>query len=270
MHLFVASLPWCLVAMDDDDFGPEIVALAENLSAIAGSESKSGIQRLMLSFAKNRFRTKDDFLRGAVSSIREYFLPQQAFEVVTLLLGFVLNGRDFMREKTLLLLKLVVQSPDAREPLAIYGAELLMPLLRLVRGKLAPQALEVLSEPLSVANGLEAAHVLRMSMTFGAVMHNLASSSGEVFGTPLESGWCIAKADEKSASARQNALAVYETCPQGARIQSSAHFSMQFQENVGSYPNGSQLSLVEALGPSQATEELTLGELVGDLHSLNQ
>lgn len=270
MHLFVASLPWCLVAMDDDDFSPEIVALAEDLSRIAASEGKSGIQRLMLSFAKNRFRTKDDFLRGAVSSIREYFLPQQAFEVVTQLLGFVLNSRDFMREKTLLLLKLVVQSPDAREPLAIYGAELLMPLLRLVRGKLAPQALEVLSEPLSVANGLEAAHVLRMSMTFGAVMHNLASSGGEVFGTPLESGWCVARSDEKSASARQNALAVFETCPQGARIQSSAHFSMQFQDGADFYPNGPQLALAESLAPSHAAEELTLGELVGDLHSLNQ
>lgn len=270
MHLFVASLPWCLIAMEDDDFSPEIIALAEDLGYIAASEGKPGIERLMQSFAKNRFRTKDDFLRGAVSSIREYYLSNHAFDVVTSLLGFVLNSRDWMREKTLLLLKLVFQSPEAKEPLAIYGSELLMPLLRLVKSDLAPQALEVLAEPMNVSGGLAAAQVLRMSMTFGAVMHNLAANSGEVFGPPLESGWCIAKADEKSASACQNALAVFETCPQGARIQSSAQFSMQFQDGMEFYPNDLQGAMGHSSMPSQAAEEITLGELVGDLHSLNQ
>ena len=252
--------------MDGGPLSDTIVTLATDIARIAGAERKPSIERIMTSFAKARFRTKDDFLRQAVGCLREHFLGQHAFDVIVLLLGLILNDRDWLREKTMQVLKLVFQSPDAREPLATFGAELLMPLLRLLKTPFAPQALEVLNEPIVISGGPAAAQVLRMSMALGTVMNSLGDNAGEVFGPPEASGWCVAKIEEQSATARKNAFAVFETCPDGARVQSSAHFSMQFAD---SYNNDSQVSL-ESFAPSMMTEDVTLGQLVGDLHSLNQ
>ena len=275
--------------MDDaGPLSPSIIALSTDIARIASSESKPSIDRIMTSFAKSRFRTKDDFLRQAVGCLREHFLGQgHAFTVITLLLGFILNDRDWLREKTMQVLKLVFQSPEAREPLATFGAELLMPLLRLLKTPFAPQALEVLNEPIVISGGPAAAQVLRMSMALGAnnsaAAFLTAENAGEVFGPPEKSGWCIAKIEEQSATARKNALAVFETCPDGARVQSMAHFSMQFADGggeggyggaMGGGRNESQVSL-ESFAPSSmgghgVAEDVTLGQLVGDLHSLNQ
>ena len=254
--------------MDEGALSETIITLATDISRIAELEDKASIERLMISFAKSRFRTKDDFLRQAVGCLREHFLAQNAFIVITMLLGFVLNDRDWMREKTMHVLKLVFQSPEARVPLATYGAELLMPLLHLLPTPFASLALEVLNEPIVISGGPAASHVLRMSMAFGNLMNGLGDQTGEVFGPPQPSGWSIAKIEEKSACARQNALAVFETCSVEARVQSSAHFSMQFAE-MESYNNDSQLSL-DSFAHSIPSEDVTLGQLVGDLHSLNQ
>jgi hypothetical protein len=260
--------------MDAGELPEAIVFLTLDLARIAESEGKNSINRIMTSFAKSRFRTKDDFLRQAVGCLREHFLPRFAFELVHLLLGLTLNARDWMREKTMLVLKLLLQYPDAREPLAIYGAELLMPLLHLLGTPFALQALEVLNEPIVISGGPAANQVLRMSMSFGAAMTNVGDHVGEVFGIPAESGWCVAKIDEQSACARQNALAVFETCNEGARVQSSAHFSMQFTGGRGGLEgyagSASQLSLDSYATSQSVTEETTLSQLVGDLHALNQ
>ncbi|CDZ98098.1 Fry-like conserved proteins [Phaffia rhodozyma] len=268
LHIFTAILPWCLHGMDQDALEPSLVGLADDISAIAEQEGKVSIQRLMTSFSKNRFRTKDDFLRQAVGCLREHFLPTNGFRVIEVLLGLCLNSRDWIREKTMLILKLVFQSSEAKEPLAIYGAELLMPLLRLLSTEFAASALEVLSEPINVQGGPAAAQVIRMSMTFGAVMDGLTDPAGEVFGTPLETGWCVPKAEEQSRLARASMLAVFGSLTVSGNVQSQAHFSMFAEPNTLFGINGSQLSL-ESYGGSIA-EELTLGQLVGDLHSLNQ
>jgi hypothetical protein len=271
LHLYTAALPWLLHANDTTPLSESIITLATDIGRIAEAEGKPSIARIMTSFAKGRFRTKDDFLRQAVGCLREHFLAGHAFDVITNLLAFTLNSRDWMREKTMQVLKLVFQSHEAREPLTTYGAELLMPLLRLLGTPLAPQALDVLNEPITIAGGPAASQVLRMSMSIGAHLRGFGENAGEVFGTPEESGWCIARLEEQSASARQNALAVFETCPVGARVQSMAHFSMQFV-GAETYPyggNNSQASL-ESFAPSVSTEEISLGQLVGDLHSLHQ
>lgn len=265
--MFTAVLPWCLHGMDQDTLDPSLIDLAEDITSIAEREGKLSIQRLMTSFSKSRFRTKDDFLRQAVGCLREHFLPSNGFRVIEVLLGFCLNSRDWMREKTMLILKLVFQSPEAKDPLSIYGAELLMPLLRLLNTDFAASALEVLSEPINIQGGPAAAQVIRMSMTFGAVMDGLTDNAGEVFGTPLESGWCVAKAEEQSRLARASMLAVFDSLTVSGNVQSQAHFSM-FAEPAPFGINGSQLSLESYAG--SIAEELTLGQLVGDLHSLNQ
>lgn len=270
MHLFTASLPWCLHAMDQGPLDQAMLVLAEDIAHLASLENKASVERIMTSFAKGRFRTKDDFLRQIVAALREHFLPSHALGVVTLLLGLTLNSRDWLREKTMLILKLVFQAPEARALLATYGAELLMPLLHLLDTPFASHALEVLNEPITIQGGPAASAVLRMSMAFGDG-DVLVDNIGEFFGTPEDSGWSVAKVQEQSAFSRQNALAVFNTLASTARVQSSAHFSLQFAETAMYQPgfHHQQLS-IDSIPQASSGEHATLGKLVGDLASLRQ
>jgi hypothetical protein len=82
--LYTIALPWCLHAMDNLD--ASLRAFAESISVLAGTEKRQSIQRIMNSYSKSHFRTKDDFLRQSVSSLRE-FGNQNWTDIVTLLLG---------------------------------------------------------------------------------------------------------------------------------------------------------------------------------------
>jgi furry protein family len=151
--LFTVSLPWCLNAMDGESLTETAVELGEKLARLAENANLPNLARIMVSFSKSRFRTKDDFLRQSVSCLREYFAPEHWTEVATLLLSLVLNPQRWLRLKSMQVLKGLFAHRESRNPLELLGSELLMPLLRLLQTDLASQALEVLDEPLAIAGG---------------------------------------------------------------------------------------------------------------------
>ncbi|PPR02256.1 hypothetical protein CVT24_011605 [Panaeolus cyanescens] len=210
--LYTISLPWCLHAMDKPD--ANVKAFAEDIAHLATLEKRNSIQRIMNSFAKGHFRTRDDFLRQSVSSLREHYGARYWTEVVTLLLGLVLNQERWLRIHAMQVLKVLFMHRETRNPVELLGSELLMPLLRLLETDLAPQALDVLEEPMVMsAGGPAAKHVLRMSMHFGPTPKlSDPDSMPKVFGVPSETGWCIAQADTLRDICRANVMAVFDTC----------------------------------------------------------
>ena len=249
--LYTIALPWCLHAMDNPD--PSLRVFSENISALAGTEKRLSIQRIMNSYSKNHFRTKDDFLRQSVSSLRE--LGNQSWsDIVTLLLGLVLNEKRWMRIQAMQVLKILLQQREARN-VEFLGSELLMPLLRLLETDLAPQALEVLEEPLVISGGGPAArHVLRMSMHFGSLLslHSDPDSAPVIFGVPQESGWSVAQEDALRNSCRANIMAVFDSCSVPTRPS-----RIEFEPEV------------EALASIKTPLADDLGGLVRNLHELN-
>ncbi|KAK4689950.1 hypothetical protein P7C73_g153, partial [Tremellales sp. Uapishka_1] len=246
LHGFVAALPWMLHSTDLGEPNEDLACMALDLAALADSQNHASFSRLLTSFAKVRFRAKDDFIRQAASLLRD-FMTTHALDIVTLLLGFVLNSEDWMREKSMQILKLVLQSPEARIPLNSHGDELLQPLLRLVSTKHASQALDVLDIPTMDAPA--------------------PSSSADIFGPIQESGWSIAKPKELSGITRENVNAVFNTCAIETRA-ASAHFSVvQFADMKPFGFNASQISLDL---PSPTNDNASMGDLVGALYSLNQ
>lgn len=161
--LFTVCLPWCLNAMDVDTLPPNAILLGEKLARLADNANLPNLSRIMISFSKCRFRTKDDFLRQSVACLREYFAPKHWTEVATLLLGLVLNPQRWLRLKAMQVLKGLFSHRESRNPLELMGSELLMPLLRLLQTDLASQALEVLDEPVALGgNGPKATQVSPM------------------------------------------------------------------------------------------------------------
>ncbi|TFK41667.1 cell morphogenesis N-terminal-domain-containing protein [Crucibulum laeve] len=248
--LYTASLPWCLHAMDNQD--TSLAGFAENIAVLALQEGKKSIHKIMNSFAKGHFRTRDDFLRQSVSSLREHYGSQHWTEVVTLLLGLVLNNERWLRVQAMQILKVLFQQRETRNPVELLGSELLMPLLRLLETDLAPQALDVLEEPMAMSGGGPAAkHVLRMSMHIGMLEKSDIDSVATVFGVPEESGWCIAQADMLREYCQANVEAVFNTCNSRPSRPSRINFE----------PEAEVLASI-------VTPEEDLGGLVKNLHEL--
>ncbi|KII91186.1 hypothetical protein PLICRDRAFT_135155 [Plicaturopsis crispa FD-325 SS-3] len=214
--LYTLSLPWCLHAMATDSRDESLNEFATNIGRLANEEERYSIGRIMESFVKGRFRTKDDFLRQSVGSLREHYGADYWTEVVTLLMGLVFNRQRWLQVHSMQILKVLFQQRETRSPVDLLGSELLMPLLRLLETDLASQALEVLEEPMTISGGPAAKHVLRMSMRPKSHVRR-ADSVTDIFGMPEESGWCVAHADSLRDICRSNLLAVFDTCQMPTR-----------------------------------------------------
>jgi hypothetical protein len=255
LHGFIAALPWMLHSTDLGEPNEELAGMALDLAAIAEAEGNAGFARLLTSFARVRFRSKDDFIRQASSLIRDY-MSTHALAIVTLLLGFVLNTEDWMREKSMQVLKIILAFPEAKAPLASHGEELLLPLLKLVTTKHSAQALDVLDIP-----------------AITGVIPDIESDS-EIFGPISDSGWSVPNTEEIADITRENLKAVFNTCTVETR-QASAHFSVvQFADIRQFGPNPSFTSFdSQELSPTIPHEDpstVSLGDLAGQLHALNQ
>lgn len=254
LHGFIAALPWMLHSTDIGEPNEDLGCMALDLAAMADSQGNAGFSRLLTSFARARFRAKDDFVRQAASLIRDY-MPTHALQVLTMLLGFVLNTHDWMREKSIQVLKLVIPFPETRGLLATHGDELLQPLLRLLSTKHSAQALDVLDLPV-----------------YSAIPSDTGSPAlNVIFGLVSESGWSVANVSDMSALARENLTAVFNTCAKESRA-ASAHFSVvQFADIKQFAPNPSVVSLELPNSPPILEQDNTsMNDLVGALHSLNQ
>ncbi|KAF7323164.1 hypothetical protein HMN09_00096800 [Mycena chlorophos] len=248
--LYTLALPCCLHAMNPDATSDAALKeFAENISVLAEQEGRQSIQKIMNSFAKGHFRTRDDFLRQSVASLREHYGTDYWTEIVTLLLGLVLNRLRWLRVSAMQILKVLFQQRETRNPVELLGSELLMPLLRLLETDLAPQALEVLEEPMTMSGGLPAKHVLRMSMHSRPLPKDV-NSVATVFGVPEPSGWCVVQAETLRATCRSNMMAVFDTCSMPTRPS-----RIDFEPEL------------EALAASSPMQE-DLGGLVQNLHDL--
>lgn len=247
-ELFTLSLPWCLRSMPNDTRDLALDEFCVSIGKLAEEEGRDSISRVMTSFVKNRFRTKDDFLRQSVTCLREHYASFWS-DIATLLLGLVLNKENWIRIHTMQVLKVFFQQRDPRNALHYLNAEHLMPLLRLVEGDMASQALDVLEAPTKINGGPNAKQILRMSMHMSL---DHPSADGEIFGVPEESGWSIADADTRRTAYRHNIYAVAQTC-------------------IGAWrPSLIQLeSRGEIVSFADALDE-DLSVLVQDLHELNE
>ena len=251
--LYVVALPCCLQAMIDGKQDTDLQEFAFSIGRLAEEEARPSIHRIMTSFAKSRFRTKDDFLRESVASLREHYGSDHWTNVITLLMSLVLNKEQWLRISTMQILKVLFQQRETRRPVDLLGSELLMPLLRLLETDLAPQALDVLDEPMQISGGPAAKHVLRMSLyTHLRADAKEVESVAEIFGIPQESGWCVPRSDALRKTCKHNLYALRHVVHPHDPNQPLTHHD--YSEMTPSYED---------------VAEDDLGEMVQNLHELS-
>jgi len=263
-YLYTACLPMALRSIEDGITDVKLMQLSTSIAMLAEDENRLDISRIMTSVAKNRFKRKEDFLRQAASALRDNYWGEFSTEIMTILMGCVLNSEGWMRTKALQLLKALMQNIDLRNPFQLAGSELLLPLLRLLSTDMASQAMEVLDTPMIITGGPSASHVVRMSI------HGLSSAEAAsevvIFGTPGPSGWCIAASDDQTKACRKNVVAVVTSSLSLVKHPSGTMSTIFFARE--DQPSRSEADIV--VHRSQpSTDTISLGELVNTLHDLS-
>ncbi|KAG0141238.1 hypothetical protein CROQUDRAFT_99015 [Cronartium quercuum f. sp. fusiforme G11] len=257
--LYAACLPWCLHILETGVMQYEMDDIAMRLAHLTSSMGMDGLSRMMVSFAKRRFRTNDDFLRQAVNGIREYFLPLFAPDILVLYFGFLLNPLDWLRIKTFAVLKVYVKmiDPNSQEIMDL-GYDLLTPLLNLLQSNVSTQALEILSEPLPV----------RAKPVLGSRFKSSSESPAKkVFGNPDETGWCVSDAREALKETRTRLVDVLDTFANSFISETLKRSSVvEFTHEWGTdADNNAETQTQSDFGETNES----FGEMVSTLHDLS-
>ncbi|CAN6632790.1 cell morphogenesis protein PAG1 [Trichomonascus vanleenenianus] len=206
------NMPRYLHALEMGEITPEVVASAEVLRECCDKNGQPGLSRILSSLANNRFRTKKDFLIQTVQAIQTNFFPDAEVVVLSFFLGILSNRIRWVREETMEILKLIFPMVDMkREEFSGVGADLISPLLRLLRTDFAEQALSVLDEASSISASKMDKHVLRMSLG-NRTLRKEYERTATLFGIPDESGWSVPQPAITASITRNNVHAVFYTC----------------------------------------------------------
>ncbi|PLW54499.1 hypothetical protein PCANC_05604 [Puccinia coronata f. sp. avenae] len=260
--LYAACLPWCFHVLETGVMQYEIDEIALHVGRIAESFRMEGLSRVMVSFAKNRFRTKEDFLRQAVNGIREYFLPKFSADILVVYLGLLCNPLEWLRVKTLAVLKLFLKTIEptfSSSGISDLGYDLLTPLLHLLQTNASQQALDILAEPMPIKS-----RPLNARKVFASSDDGL---SKKVFGTPDETGWCVPSPQEAMRITRIRLTDVIDTFATSFMSESLNRSSVvEFTYDWGHEADNS----IDAQTQSDFAEtNESFGDMVSTLHDLS-
>lgn len=170
------------------------------------------LARILNSFRMGKFWSKSDFVSQYVSALCSFFAPSLGPILITLM-GTLYNDLDWVKTETLAVLKLLLPrvSYQNSPSLAVLGADIVSPLLRLLQTDFVEQALEVLDEVGSLPVSKQDRDILRMSLNDKELVKEYETTSS-LYGIPEKSGWSIPMPAVNAKVTRNNVHAVFYTC----------------------------------------------------------
>ena len=210
---FLANLPRYLHFLDEPT-DPSCLDSAATLAVAAESHSPL-LARALHAFARERYRSQDEFLSQSATALRTAFFPDYEFQSLVFLLGLVNNQCAWFKMKTMQVLCTMIPEIDMRKPeIACHGPDLISPLLRLLQTEHCQQALDVLDNVIDMTGTpLDHKH-LRMSMA-GSHSSRAArkeyDSTKSLYGIPEESGWSVPMPAVSSKQTQHNVFAISQT-----------------------------------------------------------
>ncbi|ANB14404.1 Tao3p [Sugiyamaella lignohabitans] len=230
------NLPRYLHALEIGETTPEIEASSDRLRQMCDERGLGALSRILVSFGKGRFRSKQDFLNQTIQALQNNFFPSCEGSVLIFLLGILSNKIKWVKTETMDILKKILPMVDLqKEEFAGVGADIISPLLRLLQTDYAEQALGVLDETISISASNMDKHVLRMSLGNRTIRKEYEKTA-TMFGIPDESGWAIPMPAVTANITRNNVHAVFYTCnttPSTEQIPVSAEEFQFHKEEYG-------------------------------------
>ncbi|ODV98250.1 hypothetical protein PACTADRAFT_27974, partial [Pachysolen tannophilus NRRL Y-2460] len=264
----LSNLPRFLHALAINEFPVDIIDAATaicgmverfNANAIASNHpenDRSDLSRILSSFIKKKFRTKQDFLSQIVNTIKKYFFNNYQAQTVVFLLGILSNKIDWVKIETMELLEKIFPLIDLqKEEFIGVGADLISPLLRLLLTDYAEKALTVLDKTVSISGSQLDKDVLRMSLGNKTIRKGYEKTA-TLFGIPEESGWAIPMPAVTAATTRNNIHAVFSTCV----VASNAETEQQDNQHYHQYQAQAQAQILPEFGDTISVIESHVAE----------
>ena len=245
LYALLANLPRFLHSFDEPRRDSEMMETAQILGMAAESDDFPEISMVMNAFVNSRYPLAKDFLAQLVSTIRRSFFPAYELKSLIFLMGLLTNRLPWYKLKTMQILCVIVPDIDMRRPdVAIYGPDLISPLLRLLQTEYCPHALEVMDHILTVsASPMDKQH-LRMSMLSSGsrAVRKEYEKTQSLYGIPEDTGWSIPMPAVYSNTTRLNVHAVFYTCASNASAAAPA-VTPEIEFDNDDYQHGSYFPL---------------------------
>ncbi|KAF8958069.1 Cell morphoproteinsis protein PAG1, partial [Haplosporangium bisporale] len=146
-------LPLLAEGLESKEMSEDCIQWATDIGTIAEQDDYPNISHLLALYAKQRFRTKEDFWRQIAVLFRELFIPELQAEMILFFMRLLYNSNSVYKHKALRCLKILLPLVDTtRLEFLEIGPELVLPLLRLLlQAEYATEALEVLDAAMNLS-----------------------------------------------------------------------------------------------------------------------
>ena len=208
----LANFPRFLQALEEGSIDDKTMETADILFAVAEAQGLAPICAALGTFIESRYNSSKEFMVQLFAALREFYLPELDFKMLTMLLGFLTNSIPTVKTMTMRLLYVIIPEIDMRKPeIAGHGSDLISPLLRLLQTEFCMEALEVLDNIMALSATSMDKHHLRMSVTHSSAktVRKEYERTQTLFGIPEGSGWAIPAPAKKTDTVRQNIHAAF-------------------------------------------------------------
>ncbi|KAI2628379.1 cell morphogenesis N-terminal-domain-containing protein [Xylaria nigripes] len=272
----IANFPRFLQAMERTSIDPGTMETAHILFDVAEAQGFTPICDALEMFMNSRRHSSQDMINQLFAAVREFFLPQLDFKMLTMLMGFLTNSISSVKLMTMRILCVVIPDVEMRKPeIAGYGPDLISPLLRLLQTEYCMEALAVLDNVVAVSGSSMDKHHIRMSMTrpSSRAIRKEYDRTQSLFGIPEESGWAVPAPAEKTDATRANIHAVFYMCQgevtDGATQEPAPTSEVEFHADDYGYEYSKVPEWTETMISDDIRGEGQMGDLVTKLSSLD-
>ena len=270
----LANFPRFLNEMEYGSPSEEVIRTARLLSEEADRQGLETIAICLEEYMSGKFQSSREFLGQLFAAVREYYLPQHDFKMVTFLIGLLTNSLSWVKVQTMRILCFAIPDVDMRRPdLAGHGSDLISPLLRLLQTEFCMEALEVLDNVMTMSGSQMDKHHLRMSMTRSTsrAVRKEYENTQSLFGIPEPSGWAIPMPAKKTETTRANIHAVYCMCQsvEGSSAEATPTVEVEFQADDFPYGYFDAADRTGTMLSDDGRGDATAGDLATKLDSLD-
>ncbi|KAG6014257.1 hypothetical protein E4U54_005614 [Claviceps lovelessii] len=270
----LANFPRFVHGLSDGTIAEETLRTARALLSEADKLGLASIGLVLDDFTSGKQQDGSEFINHLFTALKEHFLPQYEFKMITFLIGLLTNSISWVKIQTMRILCVAIPQVDMRNPeLAGHGSDLISPLLRLLQTEFCMNALEVLDNIMTMSGSHMDKHHLRMSMTrlTSKAVRKEYERTQSLFGIPEASGWAIPVPASKTESTRANIHAAFYMCQstEGSSMEATPTTGMEFHEDDFPYGYFDGEERADTMLSDDGRVDGLVGDLVTKLDSLD-
>ncbi|TDZ30831.1 Cell morphogenesis protein PAG1 [Colletotrichum spinosum] len=271
----LANFPRLLHEMELDEPSFQALQSAEILASVCEAQGLGNIAVVLEEYVAFKYQGNGrEFQSRLFGTLKDDFLPNLDFRMVTFLMSLLTNSTAWVKLKTMNILSIVIPEIDMRKPeLAGHGSDLISPLLRLLQTEFCMEALEVLDNIMTMSGSAMDKQHLRMSMTRSTskMIRKEYERTQSLFGIPEASGWAIPVPAKKTDSTRANIHAAFYMCQtaEGIMTEATPTPDVEFHNDDFPYSYFQMPDRTETMMSDEGRGDGHLGDLVTKLDSLD-